>query len=88
VVTVDTLLREVFCPRVILTGRSRGVLIGLSVRTAFLRVAATAGISAHTTSGEGVTEYRFVWVVYGYSRDEVKLVNTCLSTDLGCFVAR
>jgi len=32
----------------------RGFLIGLSVGTAFLRVVATAGTSAHTTSGGNI----------------------------------
>ena len=32
--------------------RSPGFSIGLSVRTAFLRVEATAGTNAHTTSGD------------------------------------
>jgi len=35
--------------------RGRGFLIGLNVRIAFLRVAATAGTSAHTTSGEDIS---------------------------------
>lgn len=34
--------------------RSLGFLIGLSVRTAFLRVAVTAGTNAYTTSGANI----------------------------------
>jgi len=39
-------------------GRSRVFLIGLSVRTACLKVVATAGTSAHTTFGESDDQMR------------------------------
>jgi hypothetical protein len=36
----------------------RGYLIGLSVRTAFLREAVTAGTNAHTTYGENIRSFQ------------------------------
>jgi hypothetical protein len=48
---------ERFCLAAVLAvAESRGFSIGLSVRTAFLREAVTAGTNAHTTYGENISQ--------------------------------
>jgi hypothetical protein len=45
----------------------RGFLIGLSVKTAFLRVAVTAGGSVHTISGESISaRQRIPVLLFGF----------------------
>jgi hypothetical protein len=57
----DSSLGECFCLKAVLAvAESLGFSIGLSVETAFLREADTAGTNAHTTYGENIRSFQSI----------------------------